>query len=511
MLLLLQKAGRAVLGVLHVPLDHAFAPRANPLNHLGALCIYFCWIVLISGIWLLIYFRTSVSGAFESIEYLSREQWYLGGIMRSLHRYASDAAILVLLLHLAKEFSLDTYRQNRWFSWITGIPLVWIVFPLGITGYWLVWDELAQYVAITSAEMLDRLPVFSTPMAGNFLSDAALSDRFFTLMAFLHLIGLPIFLVFGIWLHVLRLSGPKINPPRTLMVGTLFALLILSVVFPAQSQDQANLALAPQQLDLDWFYLHAYPLVQLWSPGWVWLLLVAITGLLLVLPWLPPARRPAPAVVNLEYCNGCQRCADDCPFGAITMVPRTDGKSYATEAAVDADICVSCGICVGSCPTASPFRTRSELTPGIDLPALPAADLRANILSRAADIGQGGVMTFACRGSKAARKLGGTGDVTLEVQCMGQLPPAFFDFVLSRNIASGVFLAACDNGDCRYRSGADRTEARITRQRDPRLRKRVDNRRIFRSWCDGPDYHPDIRKQLAEFRRSVPEAGASDT
>jgi len=94
---------------------------------------------------------------------------------------------------------------------------------------------------------------------------------------------------------------------------------------------------------------------------------------------------------------------------------------------------------------------------------------------------------------------------------MGQLPPAFFDFVLSRNIASGVFLAACDNGDCRYRSGADRTEARITRQRDPRLRKRVDNRRIFRSWCDGPDYHPDIRKQLAEFRRSVPEAGASDT
>ena len=78
-------------GGLVQPLDPTFGPDGNPMHHLGALTIYFCWIVLISGIWLLIFFRTSVSGAFESVEYLTREQWYLGGIMRSLHRYASDA------------------------------------------------------------------------------------------------------------------------------------------------------------------------------------------------------------------------------------------------------------------------------------------------------------------------------------------------------------------------------------------------------------------------------------
>jgi len=264
MLAMLQKAGRAGFEVLRRPLSRAFAHDENPLNHLGALTIYFCWIVLISGIWLLIFFRTSVNGAFESVEYLTNEQWYLGGIMRSLHRYASDAAIVTILVHIIKEFVFDRYRRNRWFNWITGIPLVWMIFLLGITGYWLVWDELAQYVAINSAELMDSIPVFTDSMAGNFLSDDLLSDRFFTLMAFLHLIGLPIFLVFGIWLHVFRLNGPRINPPKRMMAATLICMLVLSAVFPAISHEKANLAMTPQMLNFDWYYLHIYPLVQKW-------------------------------------------------------------------------------------------------------------------------------------------------------------------------------------------------------------------------------------------------------
>jgi ferredoxin len=487
LLAILQKAGRSGFSLLRRLLARGFSYQSSPLNHLGALTIFFCWIVLISGIWLLIFFRTSVSGAFESVEYLTREQWYLGGIMRSLHRYASDAAIVTILLHIINEFVYDKYRLKRWFSWVTGMPLIWLVFALGITGYWLVWDELAQYVAITSAELIDRIPVFTASMATNFLSDVSLSDRFFTLMAFLHLIGLPLFLVFGIWLHVFRLSKPRINPPRSLLAGTLICMLVLSLIFPAESQDKADLAAAPQTLHFDWFYLHAYPLVQIWSPGWVWVLLVAVSSLVVLAPWLPPGKKLPAAKVDLNNCNGCRRCADDCPFEAIRMAPRSDGEAYDLEAVVDSNLCVSCGLCVGACPTATPFRSRSALIPGIDLPDISAATLRESV-SKAAEKLHGGnrVMIFTCKGSDAQAHLLEADQAIVEVRCMGQLPPSFLDYVLSRGLADNILLAGCGSGDCRYRYGIRWVEQRISRKRDPRLRKRVDNRKIRFGWRPNP-------------------------
>jgi ferredoxin len=386
MLSALQKPGRWLFERASAALEAGFGSRLNPLHHLGALTIFFLWIVLVSGIWLFIFFQTSVDGAYASVERITHGQWVFGGVMRSLHRYASDAAVVTLVLHLLKEWVFDRYRSKHWFSWVTGIPLLWIIIPLGITGYWLVWDKLAQYVALTSAELLDRLPIFTDSMARNFLSATALSDRFFTLMAFLHLIGLPLFLVFAIWLHVFRISGPRINPPRALMTGTLLTLVVLSLLYPALSQGVADLAVAPQSVSLDWYYLLLYPLMKAWSPGGLWLLLGGFSALLFVAPWLPPARSAAIAVVNLDNCNGCERCANDCPFDAINMQARSDGKNYDQEAVVDPALCMSCGICVGACPTATPFRQATALVPGIDLPDLGMTKLRSEIEMAAAGL-----------------------------------------------------------------------------------------------------------------------------
>ena len=508
MLKAVQSIGRKGFAWLAQFLQTGFGSGLIPLQYLGALTIFFFWIVLVSGIWLLMFFRTSVDGAYESVEYLTHQQWYIGGVMRSLHRYASDAAVVTLLLHIAREWSFDNYRNKRWFSWITGIPLLWLVIPLGITGYWLVWDSLAQYVALTSAELLDWLPIFTDSMARNFLSSAALSDRFFTLMAFLHLIGLPLVLVFALWLHVIRISSPRINPPRQLMVGTLIALIVLALVYPAHSQEQADLALVPQTVSLDWYYLLVYPLMKSWSPGWVWLLLVGISLLLLIAPWLPPARARPVARVDLDNCNGCARCADDCPFGAIMMQPRSDGMSYEHEAVVDASQCVSCGICVGACPTATPFRRASELIPGIDLPELTAAVLREQVESAGAGLqGDQRVLVFGCAGSAALDHLEDRQTAVIRLECMGQLPPPFVDYILSRDLADGVFLAGCTGGGCNYRLGAEWTAARLNRQRDPQLRKRIDRQRIALgcepAWEKAWISRRQAGQALAAFRRQL--------
>jgi len=506
---------RHALSWLEQALDRCFGAQLNPMHHLGALTIFFFWIVLISGIWLFIFFRTSVQGAYESVEYLTHQQWFAGGVMRSLHRYASDAAVVTLVLHILREFLHGHHRGKRWFSWITGLPLIWIIIPLGISGYWLVWDQLGLYVAITSAELIDWLPIFTGSMARNFLTAAELSDRFFTLMAFLHLIGLPLFLVFAIWLHVFRISRPRINPPRALMAGTLLTMLALSLVYPALSQGQADPATVPLELRLDWYYLLVYPLVQSWGPAGVWALLFAVSALLFVAPWLPPgpasrsknkgrSERPV-AVVDLDNCNGCQRCAEDCPYSAVMMQTRTDGSAYEQEAVVDPELCVSCGICVGACPTAMPFRQASALVPGIDLPDLTALALRQQIEGQSAHlVGNQRVMVFTCDGSADMRSIQDQQTAVITLRCMGHLPPAFMDFVLSRGHADGVYLAGCSSGHCEYRLGTEWTQLRVARERDPRLRERTDRSKLALAWEDQWGQYGSPDRRLAAFRAQLP-------
>ena len=502
-----QKIGQLAFEQPQKWLDRAFGNTFNPLRHLGALTIFFLWIVLISGIWITIFFHTSVVGAFESVEYLTIEQWYLGGVMRSLHRYASDAAIVTVVLHIFKEFSFDRYRNARWFSWVTGVPLLWLLIPLGITGYWLVWDQLALYVALVSSEMLDALPIFTDSMARNFLSAEALSDRFFTLMAFTHIIGLPIFLVFAIWIHVFRINRPKINPPRKVMIGALASMLVLAFIFPALSQGKANPALVPESIALDWYYLFFYPLLNYWPAASVWAVLIGFSLLICIAPWLPPARAAAVVKVDLENCNGCERCVEDCPFGAVEMAPRSDGKKYASEAVVDANLCLSCGICVGACPTATPFRTKSALSPGIDLPDQSIALIREQVTQATTQLsGNRRLLVFACEGSEQSKRLADSETAVINLTCLAQLPPSFADWALSRGLADGIVLSACAHNDCQYRLGAKWTEQRINRSRDPMLRKRVDVEKLALLWTEPWSSISSTAAAVTTFRNTLGEA-----
>jgi len=283
-----QRPVRYLLHGLEAGFNTCFGDRWNPLYYLGSLAFFFFWVVAISGLYLYIFFETSITGAYASIESLTVEQWYLGGVMRSLHRYASDAMVVTMALHMLREFVMDRYRGVRWFSWLTGVPLIWLVYASGIGGYWLVWDELAQYIATMTAEWLDWLPLFDEPMSRNFLNQSTLSDRFFSLLAFLH-IGIPLTLLMVMWIHVQRLGNPRTNPPRILIIGSLLALLVLSLVWPAVSQPPANLDLAVGTVSLDWYFLFVFPLLDAWSPATVWLFAAAFT-------------------VYSPFCHGCRPC-----------------------------------------------------------------------------------------------------------------------------------------------------------------------------------------------------------
>ncbi len=291
MIRLIQRIGQRLLLRVEKGFNAIFGPELNPLYQLGAIAFFLFWVVLGSGFYLYAFYRTGVSEAYSSVDKITHEQWYLGGIMRSLHRYASDGMVIVVLVHMARNFVMNRLSGFRAFSWITGIVLLLLLIISGINGYWLVWDKLAQFVAVASTEFLDWLPVFVSPLVRNFLTPDSINDRFFSLLSFAHL-GIPLGMLIFIMIHTQRVSKARTRPSRQLEIGLGLTLLVLALVKPALSQGgQADLSTVATQIKLDWFFMTIYPLMYAWSPGQLWTLVGGCLALLLLLPLLARTKR----------------------------------------------------------------------------------------------------------------------------------------------------------------------------------------------------------------------------
>jgi len=266
--------------------NRAFGDRLNPYYHLGALTFFLFWIVAGTGLYLFAFFDTSVTGAYESVERLTHKQWFAGGIVRSVHRYASDAMVVTMVIHMARYFAFDRLRGFRWFSWVTGVFLIWMVYVAGANGYMLPWDQLAQYVTTASFEWLDWIPMFRGTLIRNFIYDTGVSDRLFSLLVFVH-IGVPLLTLLLMWVHVQRVPKATTTPPKPIAISVVVMLLVMAVLVPVVSQGgPAHMATVPSELKLDWLLLALYPLVHVWSPAATWTLVIGISALLLVQPWL---------------------------------------------------------------------------------------------------------------------------------------------------------------------------------------------------------------------------------
>ncbi|HEX6297845.1 MAG TPA: 4Fe-4S binding protein [Burkholderiales bacterium] len=413
--------------------------------HLGSLGFVLFWTLAASGIYLYIRFDTSVGGAYASI---GEMEWWFGGVLRSMHRYAADAFVVVTMAHLVKELWQGRFRGFRAFSWISGVPLVWLLYASGIVGYWLVWDARAQFSFLATLESVQLAPL-----------GAQVSDRLFSFFVFLH-IGLPLALLAGMWIHVQRLGRPRTGAPRALTGMAVGSLLVLALVWPVASEP----AEAATSVAVDWFLLFAHPLMYATSPTVLWTSLAGITLLLVALPFLAPKKGLLPATVDPANCNGCGRCVADCPYEAVIV---KDGK-----ASVFAERCAACGICAGACPSSTPFRSVKDLVSGIDLPDFTVHDLRQRLQAALPSE----ELVFSCEKS---------GTEGIGLRCLAMLPPSFIEYAL-RNGARRVKAIGCE-GECAYRLGMELAEERFSRMRMPRLRPNV---RYSRS---GHEYSFDLR------------------
>ena len=482
-------------------------PAYNPLYHTDTIAVFLWLIVGATGIYLSLFVQFGFDGIYHAISKM--ESQLVAHVIRAIHRYASDAAIIFSVLHGARLFFMGRFRGPRWLAWVTGVVMVGLLVLDGITGYWLVWDQRAQLIITSFTNWLGRL--FGT--SANFVADiqmAWMNDTSWIWIGLLLLAHILLFVIVavGYWLHVKRLSRPKFLPAQPWLIGLTVVVIVISAAAPLGMLPPANFEQLPGAVPLDPLYLFFVPLEVNGTANGLWLVALLAIAAVAVFPWLPLRRKPVPPVtIDKDRCTGCTKCALDCPYQAISMVPRTDGKIHKFVARENLELCAACGVCVGSCDVQAisigPL-SRSALWTIVDRriaaarERVPAGRVTiAFTCERHAD--QGARPYLNPIGSAAPTE-------ALEVitlPCVASAPPDLVSHALDLG-ASEARVIGCPPGDCARREGNVWTEGRLTRTRMPRLRRNYASAPIGLYWLPPDEFSRGLHAPLTASRLAAP-------
>jgi ferredoxin/mono/diheme cytochrome c family protein len=437
--------------------------RLNPLPHAGTISIFLLIVVVVTGVYITLFFGFGFEASHRSVEKMRDHP--LQSVVRTVHRYASAALVLTTLVHAWRIFVAGRFRGPRRWRWATGVTSLVIVWLAGVTGYWLVWDERAQALNEATMSLAGGFGTVSSFYVRNVAGPGAGSGWGVMFMLWLVHLLLTVVIGYFLWRHVRRSQLP-VMPPRHWMATMLGALVVASLVVPADVLDRVDLARRVGDLPLDPFVLFLLPPLL---GGWAWLTIVVLAIVVLAVVLAPfVSRRTATPVVEIDEdaCTGCELCVVDCPYLALTMVARSEADVGASPtlgagrpvAVVDADACVGCGICIGSCSFGAMQLEGFESPEQID----PAG--RHVVLACSRHLDAAGRPPF---GDDAV----GIPVAVVEVACSGMIHANAIGSLM-RAGATQVQVIGCAPGDCAYGVGNTILDERLRGDRNPHVPKR---------------------------------------
>ncbi len=281
---------------------HIHATRVHPFSliptytfGLGIILGFLFLVMIVTGVLLMLHYTPSVEGAYHSVKDIVHV--VPGGrIIRNMHRLASNAMVIVVLLHLVRVFYTGSYLGGRSLNWVIGVVMFVLVLLMSFSGYLLPWDQLSYWavtigsnIAASARELTDLLGITSVVDAGGFLQrlligsetvgQAALT-RFFML----HVIFLPVTLMVLTAVHFWRIrkDGGLSRPAKeslqnaekfyswpvvmwaelAILVSTVALLLLFSFFVEAPLLEQANPAHPENPAKSPWYFLGIQELVS---------------------------------------------------------------------------------------------------------------------------------------------------------------------------------------------------------------------------------------------------------
>ena len=187
----------------------------SPLGFLGMITFVLFIILGITGALLMLWYEPELDRAWNSVQNINNTIPF-GFHIRNIHYHASNAMVMVALLHMYYQYFSGRYKIRNEILWVTGIILGVLTILEAFTGYDIIFSERAELAISIAASLTNSIPIMGPQMAQAFFGggfhDFVL--RFYAFHVFLlpiAMLGLmvvhfPRFLVFDIPM-VMAISG----------------------------------------------------------------------------------------------------------------------------------------------------------------------------------------------------------------------------------------------------------------------------------------------------------------
>ena len=168
-------------------------------------------LLLISGIFLLMYYKPDVALAFDSVNYTIMQEVGFGWLFRHIHGVAASVVFLIIYIHMFTGIYYGSYKQGREMIWISGMLLFVTFSAEAFSGYMLPWGQMSYWAGMVITNLFSAGSLELNGVVEWIRGDYVPGDAFLTRFFMLHVLLLPLAILGIIVLHFGSLRIPHVN------------------------------------------------------------------------------------------------------------------------------------------------------------------------------------------------------------------------------------------------------------------------------------------------------------
>jgi len=202
----------AVNKFIKVMMTEYWIPKnINFLWAMGVVLVVLFKILIVSGIFLLMYYKPDINLAFDSVNYTIMQEVEYGWLWRHMHGVAASAIFLVIYIHMFTGIYYGSYKKGREMIWLTGMALFGMFSAEAFSGYMLPWGQMSYWAAQVITNLFGGIPFIGEALVVWIRGDFLVADATLTRFFMLHVLLLPLVIILLIAIHFYSLRIPHVN------------------------------------------------------------------------------------------------------------------------------------------------------------------------------------------------------------------------------------------------------------------------------------------------------------